>query len=185
MNPTRSFAALAAPGPFHDVSGVPQRGDCRKAIVGWDRPIYPRGASEGAVEEAKVMPVSHQAGAIHHARCGGARTRDGLRRQNSEVRGLRERFRLHGRRATLFSRQTIQERSEALQELQGETRFGFGRGSLRDANRLFGVRNRDDGSVQAYAGAPRPLQAVLPAEADAAGELTPQRWFRPLPSANR
>jgi hypothetical protein len=110
-------------------------------------------------------------GAMHHARCGEARTRDGLRRQKLEVRGLRERFCFHSWGATFLSRQTIQKRPEALQELQGKARIGIRRGSLRDANRLFGMRDGDYCAVQADAGAPRPLQAVLSAKEDAAGEL--------------
>jgi hypothetical protein len=124
------------------------------------------------------IPVLRGAGAIHHARCGGARTRDGLHRQNFEVRGLRERLRFHCGRAALFSRQTIQERPEALQELQSQARIGRRRGSLRDANRLFGVWDGNNGAIQTDTGPSRPLQAVLSAKANAPGQLNPRNQFR-------
>ena len=82
---------------------------------------------------------------------------------------LRRRVRIHGRRAGLLQRQTIQERPQALQAMQGEARQRRPQGTFGDPDNLFGVRRGDHGSVQAYAGQAGTLPLLLP---EAAGQAS-------------
>jgi hypothetical protein len=75
----------------------------------------------------------------------------GVYRSNSDMHRLRGGVCVHRRRAGFFSRQTICERSEALQTVQGEAQFKWIARAGGDAHDVLGLRRRDDGSVQADA----------------------------------
>jgi hypothetical protein len=92
----------------------------------------------------------------------------GFHRSHIEVYRLRRRVRIHGRRAGFLPRQAIQERSQALQAVQGEARERGRTGSFRDADRVFGVQDGDDGSVQADAGQTCAVPLVFPEEGESA-----------------
>ena len=55
---------------------------------------------------------------------------DGIPGQDVEVHRLRQRLRLYCRRAIILLRQTIQERTQALQDLQGKANIRSRSGSL-------------------------------------------------------
>lgn len=89
----------------------------------------------------------------------------GILGQELEEHRLRRRLRLHSRRAVLFSRQEIQERSKALQAMQGQARQWGGPCSPGDANRVFGMRAAHHGALQTHPGQTRALPILLQASA--------------------
>jgi hypothetical protein len=98
----------------------------------------------------------------------------GIHRQNIEVQRLRRRVCVHGGRAVVFPRQTIQERPQALQTVQGEACARGPARALGDADDLFGVQSGDDGALQADTGPACALQVVLP---EAERESGPDGWI--------
>jgi hypothetical protein len=80
----------------------------------------------GKQEEDKAprIRVNQQSCAFASDQAKGAR--DGIPGQDAEVHRLRFGFCFYRRRTTIFSRQTIQERAEALQGVQNPARFSIG-----------------------------------------------------------
>ncbi len=76
----------------------------------------------------------------------------GIPGQSSQVRRVRSRFCLYRRRAALFLRQEIHQRPQALQAMQSKAHRRRAQGSTGDAHHLLGLRNGDDGTVQAHPG---------------------------------
>src|SRR5712692_3925344 len=77
---------------------------------------------------------------------------------------------LHRRRADVLRRQGLQERAQAVQELQIETRSGreLGLGELStlgNENDLFAVREGNHGALQAHAGSAGLLPRMIPTAA--------------------
>lgn len=101
-----------------------------------------------------------------------AREADGVRRQDSEMRGLRKRFRFHGGRAAVLLRQAVQERPQTVQTVQGQAGLRLRLRASGDAHRLFGMRDGDHRSFQTYPGPPGIVPQLFPAAAhDEPGEL--------------
>ena len=79
-----------------------------------------------------------------------------------------DRVHLDGGRTAVLRRQELQERAEALQGLQGQARGSARRRRRhrprtgRNDHQLLGLRQGNDGAVQADAGAPGVLQGMLP-----------------------
>ena len=74
----------------------------------------------------------------------------GIYRQSFDVQRLRSRVCLYRRRAAFFPRQAVQERTQALQAVQGEARSRRLQGAPGDPNQLLAVRRGNDGSLQAH-----------------------------------
>jgi len=91
----------------------------------------------------------------------------GIPGQNIEVHRLRGRLHLHGRGTAVLSRQAVQERTQAVQSLQGKTRqpagWRAGRARARgNGDHLFRLRQGNNSPFPADAGSPRLLQGMLP-----------------------
>ena len=105
----------------------------------------------------------------------------------AELRGLRRRVRLDGRRTALFRRQEFQERTETVQELQSQARVAAVRRRRhrpragRDDHQLFGLRQGNHRAVPAHAGTSGVLPGVLPAAKFAGGR---RRLSRPATPAD-
>jgi hypothetical protein len=109
---------------------------------------------------------------------------NGVPGQDSAVRRLREQLHLDGGRTGVFRRQGFSQRTKTVPRLQSQAR-GPGTGARsasgkgRDHRDLRVLRTRNDGAVQAHAGAAGSLPLVLPAEESPRGGLVKLR-SRPL-----
>ena len=98
-------------------------------------------------------------------------TLNGIPGQGTEVRRLWNRFYFHGRGATVFSRQTVQERAQTLQGVQSEACFGAWRGTRArrqqyvreggNSHHVFAMREGNHGALQADSGPSRFLPGVF------------------------
>src|SRR6187455_2768936 len=96
------------------------------------------------------------------------------------MRGLWRGVRLDGGRTAILRRQEFQERTEALQIVQDETRIAASRRTRRrcprtgrDRHDVLELRQGNDGAFQADPGAPGVLQGMLPvSEIRRGGKLT-------------
>jgi hypothetical protein len=86
----------------------------------------------------------------------------GIQRSNIEVSGLRRRFCVYRGRASIFPRQAIQERPQALQAVQGEAQSRVAQSAAGDADKLLRVRHGNYSPVQAHAGPAGAVPFMLP-----------------------
>jgi len=120
----------------------------------------------------------------------GSASSNGIPGQSIEVRGLWYGVRVYSWRTVVFPRQTIQERTEALQELQGQAGCRAGRWNSGpyvredgDADELLAVRQRDNSAVPADPRATGVVPRMLSASSARCERLkiSPRslRWSRP------
>jgi hypothetical protein len=102
-----------------------------------------------ALADFVVLPCSGEAG-------------HGIHRSSFEVRRLRRRICVYRGRAGLFLRQTIQERPQALQAMQGQAGARYSAGAAGDADHVLGVRHGDHGSFQTHPGPAGAVPHLLP-----------------------
>jgi hypothetical protein len=154
-----------------------------------------RGGLRGDVTQP-VLALCHRLPRVWRVRHGhkGA-ILNGISGQGTDLHRLRRGFCFYRRGTTVFSRQTIQERAQALQNLQVQTRgcsFCSAHSgqraplrSCRNSSHLLPVRQRDYGALPPHARSSHLLPRVLHAEKDRgcllnAGKISAKKAARAL-----